>query len=74
MAQSSLVLPVLGNNPKDRLSYIKGTIAEMRGEVKTLRERKTVGGAVPVESKTVDSLHFLLLRLSGEVSRLGLCL
>lgn len=73
MAQSSLVLPVLANNPGDRLASIKQTIAEAKTEVAAIR-RRTVGEAVTVESKAADNLHFLLVRLSGEVNRLALVL
>jgi hypothetical protein len=72
MAKSSLHLPVLANNPKDRLSYIRETVEEMNDQVQVLRKRKV--GAVPVESEAVDSLYQLIRRMRGDLARLGLCL
>ncbi len=71
MAKSSLHIPVLANNPKDRLSYIKETVEEMDGQVQILRKRKV--GAVAVESEAVDSLHQLIRRMRGDLARLGMC-
>lgn len=73
MAQSSLMLPVLANNPHDRLGGIKETIGEMKSQVEVLRARKA-NGVVPVESEAVNSLYFLLKRLNGEVARLSMVL
>ena len=72
MAPSSLSIPVLANNPKDRLAYIKGTAGEIREQVELLRMRKV--GATVVESEAVNSLHFLVKRLNGELARLSLFL
>jgi hypothetical protein len=72
MAQSSLSIPLLANNPQDRLGGIKETIGEMKEQVELLRTRKV--GATVVESEAVNSLYFLLKRISGEVARLGMVL
>jgi hypothetical protein len=66
------MLPVLANNPRDRLAHIKGTVNEMREQVELLRTRKV--GATTVESEAVNSLHFMIKRLSGDLSRLSLFL
>lgn len=73
MAHSSLSIPVLANNPKDRLAHIKETVGEMRKQVELLRTRKVLG-ATTVESEAVNSLHFLIKGLSGDLSRLSLFL
>lgn len=72
MATSPLTIPVLANNPVDRLAHIKGTVNEMREQVELLRTRKV--GATTVESEAVNSLHFMIKRLSGDLSRLGMFL
>jgi len=73
MAPSSLSIPVLANNPKDRLACIKETAGEIRKQVDLLRKR-TVAGATSVESEAVNSLFSLSRRLNGELARLGLFL
>ena len=73
MAPSSLSIPVLANNPADRLTYIKGTVDEIDREVQKLRGRK-VNGIVPVESVAAENAHFLIRRLNGELARLVMIL
>jgi hypothetical protein len=73
MAKSSLSLPVLANNTRDRLAYIKETVVEIDQEVQKLRTRK-VNGTVNVESEAANTLHFLVRRLNGDLARLGLVL
>jgi hypothetical protein len=73
MAKSSLSIPVLANNPVDRLSYIKETVGEIDKEVQKLRNRQA-NGTVPVESVAAENAHFLIRRLNGELNRLGLVL
>ena len=72
MAHSSLMLPVLANNPADRLAHIKKTVGEIRKQVELLRTRKV--GATSVESEAVNELHYLIRGLSGDLSRLSLFL
>jgi hypothetical protein len=73
MAKSSLSLPVLANNTRDRLAYIKETVVEIDQEVQKLRTRK-VNGTVNVESEAANTLHFLVRRLNGDLAWLGLVL
>jgi hypothetical protein len=71
MAQSSLSIPVLANNPQDRLGIIKESIVEARELVDRLRRQVKAGD--PAFAPAED-LRFVLQRLAGDVNRLALVL
>lgn len=70
MTASRLMTPVLTGKPRDPREGILDTLAEIDEQIGLLRKRKV--GAAVVESAAVDSLHFLVKRVRGDIRRLAL--
>ena len=62
--------PVLPAKRRDPREHLPETLAEMDEQIDLLRKRKV--GAAVVQSEAVDSLHFLVKRVRGDIRRLAL--
>jgi hypothetical protein len=70
MSVSNIMQPVLPAKRRDPREHLLETLAEMDEQIDLLRKRKV--GAAVVESGAVDSLHFLVKRIRGDIRRLAL--
>jgi hypothetical protein len=70
MSTSRMMTPVLPAKRRDPREHLLETLAEMDEQSNLLRKRKV--GAAVVESGAVDSLHFLVKRVRGDIRRLAL--
>jgi hypothetical protein len=70
MSTSHIMTPVLPAKRRDPREHLLETLAEMDEQIDLLRKRKV--GAAVVQSEAVDSLHFLVKCVRGDIRRLAL--